>query len=665
MNDANPADDARHGTAPDTPTAQRPQDAPEPDAPETADSAATGGGRRAAATWLCVVVLIVLHMALILRFFAPAIATPDANGYWAQGSLLATQGRTWFAPETDPQYIGLHWLVSDGRYYSRYPPGLALLVGGVYKLFGYRASLLVNPVLAALSLLGMFVLGRRLLSPLWGLLGLLLLAMNPTFCRHALVCDSHMAVLCLLVWGVYFLVRWSDEGRRWQTFVAGVVLGSIPTVRYPEVLFALGIGTFLLLHLRRHPMIWQHYAAACLGAAIPVLPLLVHNHLAFGAFWRTAYSLTNEQTGFGWNYFRLHAVNYLRQLHADGVGLLFPFGVVGMAMLCCSRKHRATGWLLVLLAVPMVLVYMAYYWAPANASSATLRFLLPVFVPFLLAGLWFLAWVSERLPGRTRYVGVAVVVVLQAIWWGFSSTSELKTSAYSRQALAAVTNALEQHTERGDIVIAHQQILQHLDFVRKWRLADASVLRGRSAMRGRMNMNRDPDAPTPMQTEKREIQAEKYSGLRPFGRERQVAVDIRKWAGEQKVYFVGPLQDIKRMVGYYFNADTLKTVARIELPDAPELPVREGMGGAGMMRTQRDGGRGADALGRLADAADGLGGLAGAALDAGRQMGGFQGRQQQQRLRLRGAGQLGRWSFLFAAGELVLAEWTWQPPGVD
>jgi hypothetical protein len=95
--------------------------------------------------------LIVLAQALYVgRFYGPALATPDDNGYWAQGSLLATTGHTWFRTESDVQFVGMHWLVTeDGRYASRYPPGLAVLVAGFYVLLGYEASVLVNPLLAA------------------------------------------------------------------------------------------------------------------------------------------------------------------------------------------------------------------------------------------------------------------------------------------------------------------------------------------------------------------------------------------------------------------------------------------------------------------------------------------------------------------------------------
>ncbi len=130
---------------------------------------ASGGRARALVRFLppaCLVLILILHFLFLLSQFAPAIATPDANGYWAQGSLLFTSGRTSFELEADTQYVGMHWLITDsGRYFSRYPPGLAVVAGLMYGLFGAKASVLVNPVLAMLSLVGLYLLSRRFVGP--------------------------------------------------------------------------------------------------------------------------------------------------------------------------------------------------------------------------------------------------------------------------------------------------------------------------------------------------------------------------------------------------------------------------------------------------------------------------------------------------------------------
>src|SRR5205823_5460871 len=93
----------------------------------------------------------------------------------------------------------------------------------------------------------------------------------------------------------------------------------------------------------------SHYLAFIFGALIPILPLLIRNQLLLGAFWRTGYALTNEQTGFAWSYFREHALDYIHQLHSGGVGLLFALGIVGMTCMICLRAWRPLGAMLALM----------------------------------------------------------------------------------------------------------------------------------------------------------------------------------------------------------------------------------------------------------------------------------------------------------------------------
>jgi 4-amino-4-deoxy-L-arabinose transferase-like glycosyltransferase len=288
--------------------------------------------------------VLVLYGLFLAHHFAPAISSPDANGYWAQGSLLAATGRTWFVPESDVQYVGMHWLVTeDGRYFSRYPPGLAVPIALLYKLFGYRATVLVNPLFSVFGLVGMFLLARQVAGAWWATLAVVALAVTPDYVRHALQDDSHMAVTALLLWGLWFLWRWHRTGRWPDILGAGLVMGAIPTVRYPEALYACGVGSLLLVHIWRQPRRWWHAGIGLAGALVPLLPLLVRNQLAFGAFWRTAYSLTHEQTGFAWDYFRAHGVSYVRALNAEGVGLFFGLGLVGIGLLCCRREERPWG----------------------------------------------------------------------------------------------------------------------------------------------------------------------------------------------------------------------------------------------------------------------------------------------------------------------------------
>ena len=63
-------------------------------------------GPASAVAWALLVLIIVGQALLVLWDFQPAIASTDANGYWAQGAVIANTGHTYVDPEKDAQYAG-------------------------------------------------------------------------------------------------------------------------------------------------------------------------------------------------------------------------------------------------------------------------------------------------------------------------------------------------------------------------------------------------------------------------------------------------------------------------------------------------------------------------------------------------------------------------------
>ena len=106
------------------------------------------------------------------------------------------------------------------------------------------------------------------------------------------------------------------------------------------------------------------------------------------------------------------------------MGLLFPLGVLGMAGLCLSRGTRRTGLLFLLLVVPTTLLYMAYYWAPEGMAMGTMRFLLPTFACYVVAGVWALSRGLAHVSGFLRSALVILLLGFQGLW-GVSDSSRL------------------------------------------------------------------------------------------------------------------------------------------------------------------------------------------------------------------------------------------------
>jgi hypothetical protein len=556
--------------------------------------------------WAGLLALLLVYTFLLSRYFGgSAIAEPDDNGYFAQGTLLAQTGHTWFLPASDAQYIGPHWLLGPGgKFISRYPPGLAVAIALLDHVGGWRATLLLNPLLSLLALVGIFMAARRIVGPGWGLLAAALLAFNPTFFHHALGGGSHMGVLCVLVWGITLLTLWADTGWWWVALLAGVVLGCIPTIRYADAIMGLGVLLFMAVVLRQRGKEmgawWVHVLAAGIGAMLPIVPLLIRNQFLFGAFWRTGYSLTNEQTGFSFAYFQQHALDYLWQINSGGLGLLFGLGLAGIVGMMFAAGRRAVGGMLALMTGMMIVVYMAYYWAPQGSSQSTMRFLLPTFGLFVLGATWIVREAVQR-AGDGGAIAVATALIAIQWLWGAPELDQLATRiAYQKNSLALITGELEKVAAKGDVVVGMGGggggILQQLDFVREWKVADAT-LASIGGFGGRLNGGfggADPDAPSPRQAAKTAELRERYVGS-IAEIERKFTQDLLAWAGPQgKVWVIGNEGQVMAMDNVGGGKVTL--VHRVPLPAAPVLDPAPGngagFGGRGGRGGSRGGGRG-------------------------------------------------------------------------
>jgi hypothetical protein len=505
--------------------------------------------------WAGLITLLAMHFYWMAQHHAPAIATPDANGYWAQGSLLVNTGKTYIEPESDLQYIEHHWVENEnGRYYSYYPPGLSVLVGVVYKTLGYKASTWINPVLATLTLVGLFLLVRKLINPFWALLATLALAMVPYFNQQALWCFAHMAVTCCLVWAVFLLLQWETTEKPLLLFFSGFLFGLLPTLRYAELLFAMGLMVFLIWVYREKGFHPSRFLWAGAGLAIPVIVLLIRNHLAFGAFYRTAYSLLGMEQVFAWSHFKNHFFDYIQTLCSRGIGVFFPLALLGFILLWKTKTQRKIGILLLSLIVPITLLYMAYYWPMKSGGQQGMRFLVPTLPFYFIAGVFFIKWVTDRLSGVYSYLVVIVLLVFQMIMVQGVEYAQLKVLHSQKKALVAITDEIETYIESGALIAAPDRIQQHLNFVDKWRLVDSHYV---------MNRDRERAFPGHMR-----FGTSARPGMNPMRQKRKVNNPKQKldqWADDRNVYLVTTTRRPERIRQELSMPDSFQIIHRFTI----------------------------------------------------------------------------------------------------
>lgn len=537
--------------------------------------------------------LALLHFLWLTSHLEPAIMSPDANGYVVQARLLADEGRTSFATASPVQYVGMHWLETEtGTFHSRYPAGLPLIMAGAWKVGGLNAALLINPLLASATVLLVFFLARRVVEEPYALVAALMVAVLPTSNQHALDADAHVAAAFFLVGGVLALLRFAAIGGRGAALLAGGLLGVIPSIRYPEAIVGVVIGAWLLWRIRPVWRVWP----AVVGAALPLGALMAHNASAYGAFWRTGYALTNEQTGFGLGYFASHVLPYLQALSGQGPTLMFAFGIAGLAAMVTDVRRRAEGVLFAGITVPLVLLYMAYYFGGGGPGGAggNLRFLVPTFPFFAVAGIWLLARLADQL-GRSGTAAVAAVVAVQALM-GLGASAQVLTRANTSLGAAARARAVaEREIPAGSVVIVDRQLAESFDATGRWRLVEESMIAaglgggpggpgfgplgggaGRGGPGGRGPGLRPPtggeargaevadDAPSPQQRGKNRGQQERYAGLRPEERRSRLWADLATWAEGKPVYwFARSLEAVETALP---GGSDYRSIAEVEAP---------------------------------------------------------------------------------------------------
>jgi hypothetical protein len=234
--------------------------------------------------------------------------------YLLQGRWFASAHLGWpLHPELLPSLRPEYTFYREGVLYSQYPPGWPLLLG-LLGLAGLRWW--ASPILAGVTALSTYHLGRRLHSPAAGLLAALLLATHAWFVAQSVGYMSHIAgAACLTTAAMLVLPpRPGAQPGGGSWILAGGLLGLAVAIR--PLSGTVMIMTLLLWLAALQPAmggVWGRRAgAAALGALLPVSGLLWYNAATTGHPLQFGYSAVHgslHDLGFGLRGFLLHGGN--------------------------------------------------------------------------------------------------------------------------------------------------------------------------------------------------------------------------------------------------------------------------------------------------------------------------------------------------------------------
>jgi len=501
---------------------------------------------------LIILGLCVFHLLFLLRFFAPAISTPDAQGYFTQGRIIATHGQTFFIPENNLQYIGPHWHTPDGeKYFTTFPPGFPILIAIVYKLFGANSTFLINLILASLSLLVFFFLCKNWLFNIWALIATFFLAINPFYNEHALFGDSHTSLIFFFLIALLFLIKAIKTNNCVYAIISGVAIGIVPTIRYAEFVLSVVFGAYIFWLFYTKKISLKTCISFLIGILIPLTLLAVRNHIAFGKPWITGYSLVNTQALFGFNYLIEYFIPFLVMLATAGMGILFWFSIGGFIKLLRNPDTKSIGVYLLSSVSLLTFTYMAYSWSP---DPETMRFLLPTFPVCTLAAVYFISHLKRKY--KIAFLSIAL---LTSIPWGVLGSLRAVKPLYVRNSvLADITKAVERNIESGSIIITYEGICQNLDLYGKWKLIDISILSRADTLTARR----------PMKPMRNVYAAKVYNPLYGDEFKNQLIKDLNQWSGK-KIFIIAyedEVEMLSKLIGDRFNIDKKSSIEISNLP---------------------------------------------------------------------------------------------------
>jgi 4-amino-4-deoxy-L-arabinose transferase-like glycosyltransferase len=173
-----------------------------------------------------------------------------------------------------------------------YPPGYPMLIAPSHWIMGYdlRNGVVVNFLFGVLTLLGIYLLGRKIAGPAAGALALLaVLKCQPFIATTQKMLSQTPTFLCLIVVSHLILAAW--ERDRWPGcigFLAGFLAGMSVFIRNTNVALAAALALFSILVLPRNRRSRIRAALpVCLGVIMAAALVMIYCKINYGSPFRS------------------------------------------------------------------------------------------------------------------------------------------------------------------------------------------------------------------------------------------------------------------------------------------------------------------------------------------------------------------------------------------
>lgn len=419
---------------------------------------------------------------LLLAYFVPVTGGVDQNGYHVSGRLLNLDGVPYRATGDPLEYVGNMWVVNErGEFYPKYPPFYPLLSAGMNLLLGAGGGFYATLWGAVLAVAGMYALSRFWMGRYHALAAAALLALSPVIFALGLTKNSHTPSLAFFLWGMAAFMRGAtrreSHAQLLWAVLGGFLIGYTVGIRYTDFLLIFVPAVYACVLTPKHWR-WKLLAALAAGAAIPYAALACFHCLAYGAPWRSGYSLTSESGAFSPRFLLQNFQIYLPEFFTLVVG---PMGVLAL-LTWRFRWKQALFWGTWLL--PTFGLYLMYYWAPDGESTGAMRFLVPLAPAVILLAMLSLRRLLQRIGNRKAAVVTLVLLFgLQGVW-AWTRITRFGEQRYAADIQRAfLVECARQRIPEHAVILSANSVLDELDFEQRWTLYPSSLLTPRDIER--------------------------------------------------------------------------------------------------------------------------------------------------------------------------------------
>ena len=480
---------------------------------------------------------------LQLTYFVPVTGGVDQNGYHASGRILNLDGVSFRKTGDALEYVGSMWVVNErGEFYPKYPPFYPLLSAGMNLLLGPGGGFYATLWGAVLAVAGMYALARFWMGRYHALAAAALLALSPVIFALGLTKNSHTPSLAFFLWGMASFMlgatrRNCPAALLWAA-LGGFLIGCTVGIRYTDFLLIFIPAAACMLTPRNRR--WKLLAALAAGAALPYAALALFHLQAYGAPWRSGYSLTSESGAFSPRFLLQNFQIYLPEFFTLVIG---PIGVLAL-LVWRFRWKRLLFWAVWLL--PTGGLYLMYYWAPDGESTGAMRFLVPLVPAVILLSLLSLQRLLQRIGNRPAVILTLVLLFAVQGVWAWTRITRFGEQRYASDIQRAfIVETVKHRVPANAVIIANTGMLDELDYERRWTLYPSYLLAPREIERVIENSLGARAAglqKTRAERLKREVgglnHGKLYEYLRNFFEQKQKE--------GKEIYFLGRTQEVNR-----------------------------------------------------------------------------------------------------------------------